>query len=235
MIAPPSRVFAALAAVLVVTAPASADLAAAAGPAAAPGGFVARLEVALLLQTLNAELLSHDSATLVLEHWCRIHQLASAPRMVAERVSGVHKAPTEEQRRQLRITATTEVRYRRVRLLCGGVELSQADNWYVPARLTAEMNKQLDTTDTPFGLAVRPLHFQRHTISAQLLWSVLAEDWAMRPAGANAGESELCFPAQVLQHRALLMLPDGTPFSEVVETYTSNVLAVPVLAPRHSC
>jgi hypothetical protein len=29
----------------------------------------------------------------------------------------------------------------------------------------------------------------------------------------------------VLQHRALLSLPDGTPISEVVETYTGNVLA----------
>jgi hypothetical protein len=29
----------------------------------------------------------------------------------------------------------------------------------------------------------------------------------------------------VLEHRAILSLPDGTPFSEVVETYTANVLA----------
>ena len=34
-------------------------------------------------------------------------------------------------------------------------------------------------------------------------------------------------PAAVLQHRALLTLPDGTPFSEVVETYSGNVLAFP--------
>jgi len=31
----------------------------------------------------------------------------------------------------------------------------------------------------------------------------------------------------VLQHRALLELPDGTPFSYLVETYTSEVLASP--------
>jgi hypothetical protein len=31
-------------------------------------------------------------------------------------------------------------------------------------------------------------------------------------------------PAAVLEHRALLTLPDGTPFSEVVETYTGKAL-----------
>jgi hypothetical protein len=82
-----------------------------------------------------------------------------------------------------------------VRLLCGTVVLSEADNWYVPARLSPEINKQLDTTDTPFGRAVQQLHFHRHTISA------------------------------TVEHRAVLTLPDGTPFSEVVETYTGNVLA----------
>jgi hypothetical protein len=35
-------------------------------------------------------------------------------------------------------------------------------------------------------------------------------------------------PATVLQHRALLTLPDGTPFSEVIESYSSNVLAFPM-------
>ena len=47
-------------------------------------------------------------------------------------------------------------------------------------------------------------------------------------AGQRRGE--LRMPAAILQHRALLTLPDGTPFSEVVETYSGNVLAFP--APR---
>ncbi len=34
-------------------------------------------------------------------------------------------------------------------------------------------------------------------------------------------------PDEVLEHRAVLSLPNGTPFSEVVETYTGNVLAFP--------
>src|ERR1700723_2490590 len=134
------------------------------------GSFVARVEALALLQTLNAELLSNSSATLTLEHWCDVHRLASPPRIVAERVPDVDKPPSPEQRRELGVTPTEPVRYRRVRLLCGAVVLSEAGNWYVPARLTPEMNTSLDTTDTPFGRAVQSFHFQRHTLSAALLW-----------------------------------------------------------------
>ncbi len=203
---------------------------------ARPNGYVRRLEAALLLQTLNADLLSRDSATVTLEHWCNVHRLASPARVTADRVRDAEKPPTETQRQRLRVTPADEVRYRRVRLRCGTVVLSEADNWYVRDRLTPEMNRLLDTTDTPFGLAVQPLHFQRHTISSEVLWQLLPSEWEMQPPlSETAGTGELCFPAQVLRHRALLTLPDGTPFSEVVETYTSNVLAIPRLGPAHPC
>jgi chorismate-pyruvate lyase len=202
---------------------------------APPNGYVKRLETALLLQTLNADLLGHDSATATLERWCSAHQLASPVRVTAERVHGAEKAASENLRQQLRVAPTDEVRYRRVRLLCGSVVLSEADNWYVPARLTPEMNKVLDTTDTPFGRAVQSLHFQRHTVSSEVLWQLLPEGWEMKPGSESAAAHELCTPAQVLRHRAVLTLPDGTPFSEVVETYTSAVLAIARLGPVHPC
>jgi chorismate-pyruvate lyase len=202
---------------------------------AQPNRYVERLEAALLLQTLNADLLSHDSATVTLEHWCEAHHLASPPRITAERVHGAEKSPTQAQRQQLQVTLTDEVRYRRVRLRCGTVVLSEADNWYVPARLTPAMNKLLETTDTPFGRAVQALHFQRHTISSEVLWQPLPPGWEMQPESETDAAGQLCFPSQVLQHRALLTLPDGTPFSEVVETYTSNLLAVERLRAVHPC
>src|SRR3984893_19424769 len=92
------------------------------------GSFVARIEALAVLQTLNADLLSHDSAPLTLERWCDVHRLASPPRIVAMRVPDIDKPPTSEQRRQLGITPTESVRYRRVKLMCGAVVLSEADN-----------------------------------------------------------------------------------------------------------
>ncbi len=203
--------------------------------AAPPHPYIERLEAALLLQTLNAALLSEDSATLTLQRWCEAHQLASPARITAERVHGAAKPPTQTQREQLRVKSTDEVRYRRVRLLCGSVVLSEADNWYVPARLTPGMNRLLDTSDTPFGLVVRPLHFQRHTLSADVLWQPLPPGWEMSAASVTEAAGELCLPAHVLQHRALLSRPDGTPVSEVVETYTSRLFAIPRFAGAPAC
>jgi hypothetical protein len=198
-----------------------------------PDDFVARVEALALLQTLNVDLLSHDSATLTLERWCAAHALAVPPRIVAERVRGLDKPPTPEQRAELRVAPTETVRYRRVRLRCGAVVLSEADNWYVPGRLTTAMNAQLDGSDVPFGKVVQALHFRRRTLSSTLLWSPLPEGWEMNPAAAGDGDAaaQLRIPEHLLQHRAVLLLPDGTPFSEVVETYTGNVLAFRI--PKH--
>jgi chorismate-pyruvate lyase len=203
--------------------------------AAAPQAYIKRLEAAVMLQTLNADLLSHDSATATLQRWCEVHRLASPARIAAERAPELEKPLTQAQREQLHLSATDEVRYRKVRLRCGEVVLSEADNWYVPARLTPQMNQLLETTDTPFGVAVQPLHFQRHTLAAELLWQPLPAGWELQASAPTQRAGELCLPAHLLQHRALLTLPDGTPISEVVETYTSNVLAIPRFAQAHPC
>lgn len=206
---------------------------AATAQAAWPDDFLARVEALALLQTLNVDLLSHDSATLTLERWCAAHALAVPPRIVAERVTGVDKPPTPEQRVELGVAPTETIRYRRVRLRCGAVVLSEADNWYVPGRLTPAMNAQLDGTDVPFGKVVQALHFTRHTLSSTLLWSPLPEGWEKNPAAGRDGDgaASIPIPEHLLQHRAVLLLADGTPFSEVVETYTGNVLAFLIPKP----
>jgi chorismate-pyruvate lyase len=193
--------------------------------------FTGRLEALALLQTLNADLLSHDSATLTLDRWCEARRMASPARVVAERVRDADEAPTAEQRRLLGVSATEPVRFRRVRLTCGGRVLSEADNWYVPARLTPDMNRVLDTTDTAFGRAVQALDFRRRTLSAKLLWSPLPQDWETGAPLPQVPGATLAIPHGVLEHRAVLTLPDGTPFSQVVETYTSAVLAFPEPRP----
>jgi hypothetical protein len=114
-----------------------------------------------------------------------------------------------------------------VKLHCGTHVLSEADNWYVPSRLTAAMNQALDHSDIPFGRAVQALQFQRHTLAAKLLWTPLPEGWEMLLLPATAHSDALRIPPFVLQHTAVLSLPDGTPISTLTETYTSEVLAFP--------
>ena len=186
-----------------------------------------RLEALALLETLNADLLSNDSATLTLDRWCEAHKMATPAKVVAERVHGDDKAPTDEVRQLLGVGPDDPVRYRHVRLHCGDHVLSEADNWYVPARLTAEMNQVLDTSDTAFGRAVQALHFHRRTLSAKLLWEPLPAGWEISGALPKSTKGPLPIPAQTIQHRAVLSLPEGTPISLVVETYTGEVLSFP--------
>jgi chorismate-pyruvate lyase len=162
------------------------------------------------LRSLNAELLAHDSATSVLEHWCDTQHLAAEPRIHAERVAGAERPADATVRRELGVGPQVPVRYRHVRLRCGTVVLSEADNWYVPARLTPAMNATLESTDEPFGRVVQPLGFRRVRRAAEFRW----------PPEAH-GQSA---PATVLVHRAVLVLPDGTPFSYVVENYQREAL-----------
>jgi hypothetical protein len=199
----------------------------AAEPAPWPDSLVGRLEALALLETLNADLLAHDSATLTIERWCADHRLADPARIVAERVSDAAKPASAEVREALDVKPGEPLGYRHVRLKCGDHVLSEADNWYVPVRLTPEMNHALETTDTPFGKAVAALHFRRHTLSADLLWRPLPKGWETGAAPAPQEAGALTIPDHVLEHRAVLSTPDGQPFSEVVETYTGEVLAFP--------
>lgn len=209
--------------------PGSGSTAGSSGPSMAwSADFLGRVEALAVLQTLNAELLGHDSATLTLDRWCDAHRLASPAKVVAVRDRDTAKPPSAEHRKVLNVGESEPIRYRRVKLTCGGHVLSEADNWYVPSRLTPEMNQQLETTDIAFGRAVQALHFQRRTLSAKLLWSPLPDGWDMAPSTLpDADAKALRIPHEVLQHRAVLVLPDGTPISHVIETYTEQVLAFP--------
>jgi chorismate-pyruvate lyase len=195
-------------------------------PASRAGDYLARVELLALLQTFNADLLSHDSATLTLERWCADHRLAdnAQPRIVVQRVHDADKPLPEDLRARLAVAADEPIRYRRVQLVCGERVLSEADNWYVPGRLTAEMNRQLDTTDEPFGKVVKPLGFQRRTVLSELLWSPLPQGWESAAAHAPAREV-LRIPHAVLRHHAVLYTSSQVPFSALVETYTNRIFA----------
>lgn len=185
--------------------------------AAAPDGFVRRLEALTALQTLRAELLAHDSSTAVLQAWCEAHGPPGL-KIVAEHDPKANRPPSDAAKTALDLKPGQMVRYRRVKLACGKTVLSEADNWYLPERLTPAMNHALDTSDAPFGAVVRPLGFRRRFLSADLLWKPLPDGWEKSPPDAAPLGA---IPARVLQDTAVLATPDGRPFSFVAETYTA--------------
>ncbi len=189
-----------------------------------PGDTLGRTQSLAALQSLEIILLTRDSATLALDAWCADHHIgAPGSKIIADRDRTITKTPTADQRRRLGVTDDEPIRYRRVRLRCGAHVLSEADNWYVPSRLTPQMNAALDASDTPFGRVVQPLHFRRQTLSARLLWSPLPTGWDTG-APIGRGSPTLDIAPYVIENRALLVTAAGTPFSEVVETYTRDVL-----------
>src|SRR5262249_17748972 len=101
-----------------------------------------------LAQKLSADILASSSATLALEKWCADHAMAPEPRTVGRLVRGDARPASAGKIARL---GSTDIKYRRVQLYCGTHLFSEADNWYVPSRLTPAMNRLLDETDTPFG------------------------------------------------------------------------------------
>lgn len=202
-----------------------------AGPASAdtqslpvwPDDLSHRRAAQALLEQLRDALLTENSATATLEHWCRTHRIADDPTIVADRDPAREQPITPEQRTALGIGPDEPVRYRHVRLSCGGRLLSEADNWYVPARLTPTMNATLETTHVPFGKAVAALRFTRATLSSRLLWLPLQ---AERP-GQAPGSTRLAIPETLIENRAMLKDQAGRRFSLLVETYHAGVLAFP--------
>jgi chorismate-pyruvate lyase len=178
-----------------------------------------------ILETLNARLLASHSATATLEEWC-VGALASGEQAIrARRVGGADKAASAEQRDRLEAGTGERVIYRRVELAFGERVLSEAENWYVPSRLTPAIRAILADSDTPFGRAVMDLNPVRDTFAAEIFWRP--------PLGGGAAEEaaeEGAIPWRLFQHRALVYGADRRPFSEVNETYTREILAFGELA-----
>lgn len=172
--------------------------------------IVDKRSTAACVSLLTDRLLNGPSATAILEDWCRECGFAAEPILVALPVEASRKAPTPLQCERLAVQDPGIVRYRRVRLTCGGLVLSEAENWYVPDRLTGAMNFTLDTTTTPFGRVVHPLAPTRRNLSLDVLWT------------SEAGDPGPETPLFAIQ--AVLSTEDGTPFCEVTETYHGAVL-----------
>ena len=154
------------------------------------------------VERLEGALAARDSATAALRDWCEWRGIAAPARIVAEPVRGEDALRPASLEADLDLAPGEPVGYRHVRLSCGGSVLSEAHNWYVPARLTPEMNRLLAESDTPFGTVATPLAYRRERLESA------------------RGQGPGCPAGTVLTHRARLVLPDGKPLALLVECYT---------------
>jgi chorismate-pyruvate lyase len=138
----------------------------------------------------------HPTATATLQKRCPVPIRAEVDRK-ADKPAG------SQVRSDLGVGPGEKLVYRLVRLKCGDVVYSRAENWYRPDQLTPDMNRALLSGETPFGVVVRPLAPTRRTLATEF-------------------PSE---PGAVLRHRALVLSGEGRPLAEVVETYTPDLPA----------
>lgn len=185
-------------------------------PALALAGARAELPPDLTLAAFEHALAAQPSATRALAEWCELRHISpQAPADIsAQLVPGPAMPLPRGARRLLGIGADEPLGFRHVRLSCGATVLSEAYNWYVPARLTAAMNQALESTRTPFGKVAAPLNFTRTALAS------------------HRGPAPGCPPETILANRGLLRLPDGRGLALVLECYTrANLTAAPGPAP----
>lgn len=173
----------------------------AAVPLAACAGPQARVEA------FKQVLLSHDSATAALAQWCAARGLAEAHEITAAPLEGPPAAPPADLRALLEVGADEPLGYRHVGLRCGALTLSEAHNWYVPARLPESVNDLLADGHTPFGIAAAPTRYTRTRLPVR------------------HGRDISCPADTILTHRGLLKAADGKPIALVIECYTSANIA----------
>jgi hypothetical protein len=163
-----------------------------------------------LLRRFEQALASTDSATAALAHWCAARGIAgdaeAGPVIRAVQVADTPPALDAEARTLLAVGPNEPLGYRHVRLMCGGQVLSDARNWYVPARLTPAMNHELTSGERPFGAVIAPLHFTRERLDSR------------HGAGTD------CPADTILTNRALIRARGGEALALVVECYQRAVL-----------
>lgn len=210
-----------------------------------PETYVAGVRAFALMEKLSAEILASTSATRALEAWCRAHRLSDEPNIVVELLQSRPASSESEHRRWLRPLSGETVTHRRVRLRCGRRVVAEADNWYLAGRLTPDINRVLETTDTPFGTAIASLAPSRCTIAVRSLWAPHPASWDFAAEMSSGLTAPPIIPASLFRHSAVIYAGGQTPISFVEEVYKRSLLpdhlgrwSVPATArfvavPRH--
>lgn len=181
-----------------------------------PNTATDRTHQAMLVRRLHHALLRASSATRVLEEWCTTYLGASEPRIAVDVATRLSVPADESVRSRLKVDDAGRIAYRRVRLIWEDRVLSEADNWYVPERLTVRMNTALEASTEPFGRVIAALKPYRTNVRASVLW---------QPDSQSATpEQPIVVPDEILRHEALLYSLRGDPLAEVHERYRRDVL-----------
>ncbi|WP_201832704.1 hypothetical protein [Microvirga zambiensis] len=141
-----------------------------------------------LVWALNTRLIAGATATGTLLAWCEEHGLSDGPITVDVRQRFAPALVPDDILPALELNPGETIDYRQVQLMRGALPLATAENWFVPQRLTAAMNKALNTTETPFATVIAPLRPVRRILAAaiQPQSGIILEQVALVRSGSGA-------------------------------------------------
>lgn len=167
-----------------------------------------------LMHALSERILRSNSATEELERWCAERAIGDG-RIVAIRARNAKAVPCDDE--SLEALYPHDVRgqakFRLVELATAGIVVVDAFNWYFPDRLTLDMRKALETTDTPFGRVVKPLKPKRRTYLVR----------RRTPGQMMEAKGPLDPGATAFEHRAVIYGQGDIPIAVVHERFR-NIL-----------
>jgi hypothetical protein len=170
--------------------------------------MIGTADTAALVWALNTRLIVGATATDTLLFWCHEYGLSHGPITVEVRQFFAPAVVPDDVLPVLKLDPGDTIHYRQVQLMRGSLPLAAAENWYVPQRLSADMNDALIATNFPFGSVIAPLRPLRHTLAANL-----------QP-----------YAEVILVHSAAILSQSGTVLAFVKESYFSDLVSL-VSAP----
>lgn len=175
-----------------------------------------------LIQELSRRLCKTPTATAALVAWCEEHRISSAPVTVICRHRCHPTATARDVIAELNPLPRESIAYRSVQLVRGGLPLVDAENWFIPHRLTPGMREALEATDVPFGELIAPLRPMRRTL-------------AMQTRDFSAGipldhllerqRAERQYPGAIIRIDAVVISGSGLPLAYVRENFRPELIA----------
>jgi len=163
---------------------------------------------------LSERILGANLATEALEAWCRENAIGDG-RVIALRAPDPAPETMDEESLEALYPYSPDksARFRCVRLATAGTVIVNALNWYFPENLSRDICTKLDTTDIPFGRAVKHLHPKRRTF------------FVRRCAPEQFNDTEEIAPTfTAFEHRAVVYGGNGAPLAIVHERFLASLV-----------
>jgi chorismate-pyruvate lyase len=176
-----------------------------------------------LMHSLSERILQANSATEELERWCRDHAIGDGHIVaLCARHAPAETFDDESRDAIYPCLGVDRTRFRKVRLATAGIVVADALNWFFPDNLTRGICDSLETTDVPFGRAIRHLDPRRRTFLVRRCTpgQLVDADQAIDPTST------------AFEHRAIVYRDDNVPLAVVHERFRAIlVLRMPELVP----